>query len=910
MKFYINISLFFIFSILNAQEIVPFIENYTKQDYNGDNQIWSIAQGNDKALYFANNHYFIRYNGVIWEKYTLPNKTIIRSVYAYKNLIFSGSFNEFGYWQRLNGKMKYISLVPKNFISERKSEEIWKIFELKGKIYFQTFNEIYIYDFKKISVLKTPGIISYIFNVNQKIYAATVKNGIFEIIDNKFIYKKQWELLKTKIIHSIESNNNKIYFFTQKNGIYIWENESLTLWTNPLQEKLKNELINAALFINNDQLIVGTASGGVYIVNINNNSYLNFNRNTSLQNNSILSIAIDQEKDIWLGLDNGIAHIEINSPFRFFNDKTGILGSVYTIAPYQKGYLLGTNHGLFTYQDKKISMVNQTQGQVWNIYKNDNQYVIGHNNATFLFKDNNIIEHTSINGGYNFYKDLFNDRYLQSNYTGFAIFPKLNHFENAKNININIGPLRNFAQISNNEIIAVHNYKGIYKITHSPNFENYSVENLTQKSNILNDFGAELFKYKNEVLFFVDNNWYYYDKIDNSLKIYNLFQNNFRDISEIIPINNNAFAVIKNNILYIINQNGNTFDWRSIPPKLYAGRLITNETKISYHENKYLFNLDDGFMVIEGIQNKLNPQKVNIEAYYKNTLINKNKIPNNETVEVIFVSDYFGNQKPAIFYSINQDTIRPVFNGKLVLNNLRSGNYKIIAYFNESNKINKISETEFYVKKPWFASFWMLMLYAVLIIIVFYTYYRWNKLRFKEKLKLHEEELKHKSELQRLEIESKNQLKIQELEKVSLENQVHLKANELAGKSLSLAKQTELIESIQSILETEYNVSTLKSKITKAIKINRLNKNEWKSFENNLLKSNEEFVRSLTQHYPQLTSKDIKLCIYLKMNLSSKEIAPLMNISYRGVELHRYRLRKKMELNPDVNLNTFMNLIK
>ncbi|HRZ74840.1 MAG TPA: LuxR C-terminal-related transcriptional regulator, partial [Flavobacterium sp.] len=66
------------------------------------------------------------------------------------------------------------------------------------------------------------------------------------------------------------------------------------------------------------------------------------------------------------------------------------------------------------------------------------------------------------------------------------------------------------------------------------------------------------------------------------------------------------------------------------------------------------------------------------------------------------------------------------------------------------------------------------------------------------------------------------------------------------------------------------------------------------------------FVHRLTNLYPSLTSKDIKLCIYLKMNLSSKEIAPLMNISYRGVELHRYRLRKKLNLHSDDNLSNFM----
>jgi DNA-binding NarL/FixJ family response regulator len=136
--------------------------------------------------------------------------------------------------------------------------------------------------------------------------------------------------------------------------------------------------------------------------------------------------------------------------------------------------------------------------------------------------------------------------------------------------------------------------------------------------------------------------------------------------------------------------------------------------------------------------------------------------------------------------------------------------------------------------------------------------------------------------------------------------EVQNKASEVAGKSLSIAKHSEMIESIQEVLNTESSEGHLKSKIKQIIKTNTISKNEWQSFEKNLFKSHEEFVERLSKKYPALTSKDIKLSIYLKMNLSSKEIAPLMNISFRGVELHRYRLRKKLDISQEENLSKFM----
>jgi AraC family transcriptional regulator, chitin signaling transcriptional activator len=99
-KIFFNLLLFVTTFAVHSQELLPFVENFTKSNYSGDNQVWSVAQGNDDAIYFANNHYFIRYNGVRWEKYELPNKTILRSVFVDGDRVYCGSYNEFGYWRR------------------------------------------------------------------------------------------------------------------------------------------------------------------------------------------------------------------------------------------------------------------------------------------------------------------------------------------------------------------------------------------------------------------------------------------------------------------------------------------------------------------------------------------------------------------------------------------------------------------------------------------------------------------------------------------------------------------------------------------------------------------------------------------------------------------------------------------
>ena len=147
----LNIIIFvFLSSHLSAQELLPFVENYSKSNYQGDNQIWSVAQGKDNAMYFANNNYLLRYDGVQWEKYRLPNKTIIRSIMVDGDKIYSGSYQEFGYWYRKNAKMQYVSISNgrKVFNEKNNNDEIWKIFKFENKIYFQSFNGLFIFDGK------------------------------------------------------------------------------------------------------------------------------------------------------------------------------------------------------------------------------------------------------------------------------------------------------------------------------------------------------------------------------------------------------------------------------------------------------------------------------------------------------------------------------------------------------------------------------------------------------------------------------------------------------------------------------------------------------------------------------------------------------------------------------------------
>jgi AraC family chitin signaling transcriptional activator len=906
------LNFFFLFLLtfqIQAQELLPFVENYNKSNYEGDNQIWSVAQGNDNAMYFANNHYLVRYNGVVWEKYTLPNKTIIRSIMVDGDKVYSGSYKEFGYWYREAGKMKYVSISKnRKVFDENENEEVWKIFKLNDLIYFQSFNQIFVYNGKSIRKTKLPFLISYCFVVNNQLLVASVEHGVFVVNGNKLNPVKGWGALKNNVIHAIEKHRNKIYIFTHKKGIFIEDKGHLTAWDNPLNEVLKNANINVARFLKSNKLIIGTAGEGVYMFDFNDNSFKNINRKNVLMNNSILSIGLDKEDDLWLGLDNGIAHIEVTSPVSIFYDNSGVLGSVYSVVNVNKEYLMASNHGIFKYADKKLSLIPNSQGQGWNISKVNHKYFIGHNEGTFLYENGQFSKVNMINGGWNLTKSSIDNSYFQATYSGVVVYKDINNLEQKVVLKGLRKPIKYVAQNRKNEVWAADNYRGLYRILYNDNYETQKVENVTQHSKIENDFGVKIFEFRNEILFLINKTWYTYNSIANQLEKNDLFNSNFNNISDVAAIDENHFILLQDGLLYHIYANGNKFIWNSIQEKYYKGKIINDNLNVFKNNNNYLLNLDDGFISFQ--LKDINKQKLDlkVEVFNDENLIENNSSINyNSELRINVISGLFGAAKPNLFYKINnENNFRSIKDGLIVLNNLNSGSHSIEIFNHDGLSYSKISSFDFIVAKPWYFSFWMLLFYLSFIAGILYIYYRWNKMRYLQKLELREEELRHQKEILEMELKAENDLNSQEYQKHILELELQTKSSEVAGKSLSIAKQSEMIEKIQGILDSETDFNKLKSEIKKAIKINAVNKHEWETFENNLNQIHNEFVTNLSQKYPNLTSKDIKLCIYLKMNLSSKEIAPLMNISFRGVELHRYRLRKKLNLVQDENLSNFL----
>ena len=163
--------------------------------------------------------------------------------------------------------------------------------------------------------------------------------------------------------------------------------------------------------------------------------------------------------------------------------------------------------------------------------------------------------------------------------------------------------------------------------------------------------------------------------------------------------------------------------------------------------------------------------------------------------------------------------------------------------------------------------------------------------------------LKKEKELEIKQLENEQQL--MHFKNLELEKDIESKNRELGMSAMNLVKRNELLGLIKKELSSTKDLEDV-TKVVKLINKNLNTTDDWKLFEEAFNNTDKDFIKKLKEQHTNLTSNDLRLCTYLRLNLSSKEIAPLLNISTRSVEVKRYRLRKKMNLPHEVSLSSYI----
>ena len=922
----LNCILFTTFCI--AQDLPPIVK-FNPAIYNAGSQNWMISQGKNHYMYIANNEGLLEFNGSNWTLYKSPNETIMRSVKVIGNKVYTGCYMEFGFWQRQNdGRLKYTSLSQKIKSKILDDEQFWNIVNYDQWVIFQSLNRIYIYDTKTNSfkfVIPKQNILKS-FKTSNSIYFQTVNYDLFEIENGSSKLVLSNSILKNKKIVNVFSIDEGLLIHTQFDGFFKLQNGSLIKFNTDADSEIAASSIYSSQILSNGSFAIGTVSNGVFIMSREGKVKYHITQHKGLTNNTVLSIFEDFDKNLWLGLDNGINCINLQSPIRSFSDATGMLGTVYASIIHKGKLYIGTNQGLFYkdyISDTNFKFINGTKGQVWSLFNYDGTLFCGHDSGTFIVEENTSRLIFGQSGTWKL-ETVPNNRnlLLQGNYHGVSVLEKVNNQWVFRNKISGYNYSTRYFEITNsNEVYVSHEYKGIFRFQLDSKFTKSS--NLFAYKSPVKGKNAGLSKFNNTIyyaykdgVFKLNSKTKEFEK-DKSLS--SVFENDEYTSGKLILDNSNRLWVFSKNHINYFSVNKLSSDLKknmiSIPSSITNSMLgyenITQLSNATYligtTDGYYTFNINEltfknqnvaiSDISINKLNEKLTPFSISEQGSFKH---DENNITFSYTVpeynkyiiaEYQYLLEGFQDQW-------SEWSSKPTVNFK----NLSPGDYTFKV---RSKIVNSQPESyavySFTIKKPWYLTNFALIVYFLLIcLLAYYINKLYGEYFHKQKQKLIEE---NNLLLEIKELENEQQLMKLRNEQLSMD--VDTKSRELAVSNLSLIKKDELLtlikEDLKKTSEEEDGSRKLKSVIN-TINKNISEDNAWKVFKEAFDTADKDFLKKVKQAHVNLTPNDLRLCAYLRLNLSSKEIAPLLNISVRSVEIKRYRLRKKMDLSHETGL--------
>lgn len=902
---------------LHGQQMAPPIDNFRAFEYKAASKNWGLGVNHAGELFVANNTGLLHYNGETWSVYNLPNNTVIRSVAVIKDRIYTGSYEEFGYWvKNSRGKLEYTSLTGLIKDHSFTSEEFWEILPHGDEVVFRSFSAIYRYSGESIEVVDPDEVVSDIITYNGRLLVAAGTLGLFELAGKELLPLSGDEVLEGMTITDMVVLPQGLVIGTKLNGCFLYDGNRTLPWATAMTPELREHQLNKLLYLDNGQVVFGTIKNGLYLYNPVTGQEQLLNRSVGLQNNTVLGL-LQFGNQLWVAEDNGVDRIQLNNPFTYYTDTSGAVGTVYDLAFHQGLLYLGTNTGVFYFDDDELRFVNGSQGHVWELAIVDGDLLCGHNTGTFRLGNGQLEKISSISGGYKLVRiPDSGERFMQGTYNGIARYQKDdtgNWQVRSVAGNLNF-PVKYLCFENTNTLWLAHAYQGLYRVRlngdHSAveEIKSYGGESLPSTYNI------KVYNVKNQIVIRSAGQWFKYDPILDKIEPFTEFQP--YEGMGLIHYDEGYFWFSgqdeSREIIYT-NLQDEHFVLDDAPLRKRLAPEAENVVKVN--DSIYYFTLSDGFgkFNLKDFRQRIGefqlprPMLAAVESSMGGHPLQNGQldIPYKNAAELVFRVTAPELTHPEYFYELSGPVQREEFNpdGDIRFQNLPFGTYELRVYtVSIDGSRSEPLFREFSIGPPWYWSVSSRIAYVGLLILLVFG------LRWYNRYKL---EQKHRKLEQQLRIEQ--QRKLAEMEKEKLEREVRAKQKELASTTMNMAQKNELILELKNLLfmnkdkfGNQQRYRNFMKKLSSAVN----SEEDWKRFEVNFKELHEDFFDTLLSRYPDLTPKDLKLCAYLKMNLSSKEIAPLMGISTRGVEIHRYRLRKKLDLDGSTNISNFLITLK
>jgi len=929
----------------SARGIYP-IQNFSPSDYRAGIQNIDFAQNRNMRLFVANNLCVLAFNGKEWERYNFRSGKKNRSL-AFdeaQNRLFVGAQGELGYFEQ---DWQYVSLFGKVPEGHKDFDEVWDVFLQGGKVYFCTFQGIYVYDGKRMEVVTHEEGLERCFLVNGKLFAQAQTGVLYEVREGDLQPVYGTQPLGGILAGMAVYDQGHLLVYNSGRVVYRTPIETTAPFPG-LNDALQGTYVNHVLALSDRRLAIATQTGGLFLFNPQTNAVEQITVEAGLATNACLRSFQDYQGNLWVGMQNGIALIHINSPMRLLGKGIGLQGSGYEGFEAEEGTYFTTSSGIYFLGkgSAKSVFLEGTEGPAYGIEEIAGKLYAGHHRGLFLLEDGRARQIAQVDGVWGVKPLRSNPAYvIGGTYFGLYLF-KLNGLQTLEPLYPVEGfslSSRFFEEDQQGHIWVSQYYKGLYRLSLSPDLRTvqaqavaldslqpgneqislvrveeqlllatmtglYRLDPQTAAVKPARQFAKETDGQpiylvaqdkKNNVHVLGDEGVGFYDKISEGNYQYqpsSLYQLRYHLNNDLLQ----ASVNIGEGVLFSAND-GFVHYWPAAESQPATTQPVVVRRAHSVSQNKALYTLDpfaaapaSAAQIEVGAGTKV--LKLNIEAFQFSNL--------NDTKFRYFLKGFDETYSPWTSTTSKEYT------------NLTAGDYEFVAqargYHGKAITSQPIQIT---VIPPFYKSTVAQILYGMFGIAALVILLRWQQKRYQRKAERveHERQKELERKQQKLsQVKEEKQRAINQMKQESVQRELQHVNNLLAASTMNLVVKNEFIDSIKTELQQLKQTGRWAEakqaleKIVKEIDINLKLQEDWEQFEYHFDKVHGGFLTRLQHDFPDLSPNEQKLCTLLRLNLNTKEIAHILSISQRGVEVARYRLRKKLGLEKGQNLSKFV----
>ncbi len=928
---------------LEGKMNIPEIVHFSTKDFQADPQFWTMCTDLKGIRYFGNNDGVLVYDGERWQKVLLPNSSAVRSLhYAEDGRVFAGGYNEFGLIkQDAYGAYYFETLLDKITLQNRPIENVWQIHQSNTFLIFRTFNGLIVYQNGLSTYVSAPQKFEYAAVVDAQYYVYDSREGVLTYDNNtgklSTIFSIEEIEGDEKVVAMLPSKKEDIIeIVTEKGSVYEGNIVTKTLVRKPsFPDKGFQETVLAAVK-NEETYLFGTLGAKVVMLSEDGTILELPQALKDVQDATVLGIH-KEEAGYWLLLNNGLDFITYESKGgrKLFEG-----ASVYDIVLDSTSMTLATNKGLYnSFNAEKIEnkrpisfdLVKGTEGQVWSLNKFEDVLLINHDKGLLSYADNKLEVIGTPTG---IWKTIpipgKQNKFLACGYTGLFLVEK----EGARFTIIR--KLEGFNESSRDIIPAYqedtywvcHGYKGIFKIKITPDYDRvYAVDHYTDQNGLPSYLNINVHHWDSNIVFSTNKGIYRYDAKENQftpVDTLNALLGTTTNTRKIVQRANTTWLVQNDELAYLAS------DWESGPPineyflqvkgQLNRGMesiypigdkqvLVGAKTGLYYYDLEDITTANPTSHITQIRSQGDDNKEIKIALSNTHTDIDKGK----HSLTFQFTLLEAGVNKN-VRYSYQLDGLQEKWSPWTSLASkeyslLPPGDYTfMVRGRNDTGAVGSIDTFNFTILPFWYQSKLAILLYIIVLIVTAWLLYRlmMHKVNVEKSAMI-----EHTERSRRLLELEKAQLKFIEDTSILQEDMLS-KSKKLANYTIQLVNKKQVFTELKNDLRDLRALATnsqSKSKISQIFQ--KLNKHKIgeeyvQLFDTQFEEVHHVFFSKLRAMDPHLSKRDLRLAAFVKMNLANKEIAPLLNISVRGVETARYRLSKKLLIPENLTLSDFL----